>query len=247
MSKILTVKNAGVIFGEREVLRGLSLEIDAGKITALIGPNGAGKSTLLRLIAGMVTPKNGEVFLGEENITNWTMAQRSANGIGYVMHGGNVFSNLTVNENLKFADNRLATETVENRYEKINEFFPFLCVISQQRAGRLCALERLLLTIAIQMIQQPKILLLDEPSTGLSRQEVDKVYDILSNLNRRLGVSIVVAEQTVEAALQNSHRAFALSNGQVSLQSAQPADWLQTGILEQVFLKDKLKSFAKGN
>lgn len=244
MEKILIVRDAVAAFGKKTVLRGLSLEIDEGKITAVIGPNGAGKSTLLRLIAGMLTPKEGEVFFRDENITNWTMTERAVNGIGYVMQGGSVFSSLDVTENLEIAAYNLPEDEISDRIEETFNFFPILTALRRRRAGLLSGGERQLLSIAIQIIRRPQILLLDEPSVGLSPQMVDTVFGLLKEINHKFGTSIIIVEQNIGTVLRNSHLAFALNDGQVAIQSAEPSKWLGTRQLEQVFLGGDLIPFA---
>ena len=193
------------------IVRGASLELMAGEILALLGPNGAGKSTLVKAVAGLVTMSAGSVFLQGQDITHAPAHTLLARGLAYVPQTENVFANLTVAENLELA---ASLQKVKQR-ERLPELYAMFPDLARQRpllAARLSGGQRQMLAIARALIRMPAVLMLDEPSAGLSPRLVGEVFDKLREI-RASGVAILLVEQNVKAALALADRAVVLVEG----------------------------------
>ena len=193
------------------IVRGASLELMAGEILALLGPNGAGKSTLVKAVAGLVTVSAGSVFLQGQDITHAPAHTLLARGLAYVPQTENVFANLTVAENLELA---ASLQKVKQR-ERLPELYAMFPDLARQRpllAARLSGGQRQMLAIARALIRMPAVLMLDEPSAGLSPRLVGEVFDKLREI-RASGVAILLVEQNVKAALALADRAVVLVEG----------------------------------
>lgn len=193
------------------IVRGASLELMAGEILALLGPNGAGKSSLVKAVAGLVTVSAGSVFLQGQDITHAPAHTLLARGLAYVPQTENVFANLTVAENLELA---ASLQKVKQR-ERLRELYAMFPDLARQRpllAARLSGGQRQMLAIARALIRMPAVLMLDEPSAGLSPRLVGEVFDKLREI-RASGVAILLVEQNVKAALALADRAVVLVEG----------------------------------
>lgn len=193
------------------IVRGASLELMAGEILALLGPNGAGKSSLVKAVAGLVTVSAGSVFLQGQDITHAPAHDLLARGLAYVPQTENVFANLTVAENLELA---ASLQKVKQR-ERLPELYAMFPDLARQRpllAARLSGGQRQMLAIARALIRTPAVLMLDEPSAGLSPRLVGEVFDKLREI-RASGVAILLVEQNVKAALALADRAAVLVEG----------------------------------
>ena len=193
------------------IVRGASLSVGRGEIVALLGPNGAGKSTLVKAVAGLVPISAGRVRLDGEDITQAPAHRMLSRGLAYVPQSDNVFSNLSVAENLELA---AALQKV-NRRERLPALYAMFPDLERQRAllaGRLSGGQRQMLAIARALIRVPKLLLLDEPSAGLSPRLVGEVFAKLLEI-RASGVSVLLVEQNVKAALSIADRAAVLVEG----------------------------------
>lgn len=199
-------------YEEVDVLHGVSLAVPPGTFVSVIGPNGAGKSTLLKAIYGLVRPRAGCVRLrGEHDVTGLPPHVLTALGLNYVPQLENVFANMSVRENLEVGAvlrGRRRREAVE----RVHERFPLLRARSRQRAGSLSGGERKLLALARALVTDPELLLLDEPSAGLSPLAVDEVFRTLEEINAG-GVSIVTVEQNARRSLALSDRGYVLDMG----------------------------------
>ena len=217
MSDILTLslENVHAAYGRKEILRGVSLSLRAGEIAALIGPNGSGKSTLVKVVAGVLRNAVGVICLNGEDITKMSPRQRVNRGIGYFMQGGEVFHAMTVAENLALSGYRLNKAEIAERLLEIYELFPRLQSMSARPAGFLSGGERQALALGMVLINRPKVLLLDEPSAGLSPALVKATLSLVQQVNAKYGTTVILVEQNVREALQVSRRAFLLKNGQV--------------------------------
>jgi branched-chain amino acid transport system ATP-binding protein len=195
------------------IVRGASLNVNPGEIVAVLGPNGAGKSTLVKAVAGLVPVSGGRVWLGEEHITPLAAHQLVHRGLAFVPQTENVFARLTVAENLE-----LAAAVVKQRaggaqrLEPIYAMFPDLARQRSLAAGRLSGGQRQMLAVARALVAQPRVLMLDEPSAGLSPKLVAQVFEMLKQV-RATGLALLLVEQNVKAALALADRAVVLVEG----------------------------------
>ena len=201
---------AGYIPGVH-ILNDCSLELADGELVGIIGPNGAGKSTLLKAMFGLVNIRDGSVRLRGEDITNMKAHSLVSRGIGYVPQNNNVFQALTVLENLEMGT-FLTPKRFKERYEVIGGMFPRLVDRASQRAGSLSGGERQMLAMGRALMMDPSVLLLDEPSAGLSPALQDEVFIRCHKINQA-GVSIVMVEQNASRCLQICHRGYVLDQG----------------------------------
>ena len=201
---------AGYIPGVN-ILNDCSLELHEGELVGIIGPNGAGKSTLVKAMFGLVNIRDGAVRLRGEEITNLKAHSLVSRGIGYVPQNNNVFPALTVGENLEMGT-FLTPKRFSERFEVIGEMFPKLVDRAGQRAGSLSGGERQMLAMGRALMMDPSVLLLDEPSAGLSPALQDEVFIRCHRINQA-GVSIVMVEQNASRCLQICHRGYVLDQG----------------------------------
>ena len=194
-----------------DILTGCNFTLADGELVGIIGPNGAGKSTLLKSMFGLVTIRSGSVRLRGEDITNMEAHSLVAKGVGYVPQTNNVFPNLTIEENLEMGVYQ-APKLFRERFEQVVVLFPLLAERRAQRAGFLSGGERQMLAMGRALMMQPSVLLLDEPSAGLSPANQDEVFRQVKAINAS-GVSVVMVEQNARRCLQIAHRAYVLDQG----------------------------------
>jgi len=199
-------------YDEALVLRGVSLRAEADEVVAVIGPNGAGKSTLLKAVYGLITHKAGTVRFDGEDVTGLRADRLTRRGLNFVPQTENVFPSLTVAENLHVGSLIVPKAARENAVARVHELFPILVERRRQRAGTLSGGQRKLLALARALVTNPKLLLLDEPSAGLSPQAMDLVFDKLLEINQ-LGIGIVMVEQNARRALALAARGYVLDGG----------------------------------
>ena len=198
-------------FGGLPVVHGISVDVAPREIVTLIGPNGAGKSTFLKAIAGLIALEGGRVMLGEREITALAAHSVVAAGIGYVPQTANVFTTLTIHENLKVGGHTLRGELAA-RLERAYALFPVLAEKRRQPGRALSGGQRQMLAIARALMTEPKLLLLDEPTAGLAPQVVGEVFRLLRRLAES-GVAVLMVEQNAKAALNASDRGYVLAEG----------------------------------
>ncbi|MFB6198399.1 MAG: ABC transporter ATP-binding protein, partial [Halobacteriaceae archaeon] len=206
--------------------------IEKGETQAIIGPNGAGKSTVLKVAAGLLAPQKGRVLLDDREITSLPAHERVDCGIAYCIQGGRVFSSLTVRENLVMGANPLSPDKREDGVASVLDVFPTLKDLLDRRAGVLSGGERQALALSMVLVRRPQVLLLDEPSAGLAPRLVRNMLDTVRRLNEDWGLSILLVEQNIRAAL----RAVALENGKVARKTRNPKAWIDGGEVESLFL-----------
>lgn len=211
----LSLENVHAAYGRKEILRGVTLSLQPGEIAALIGPNGSGKSTLVKVVAGVLKNAVGTINFNGEDITKMSPRQRVSRGIGYFMQGGEVFHAMSVAENLALSAYRLEKSEMPARVQEIYSIFPKLEALCGRPAGFLSGGERQALALGMVLINRPKLLLLDEPSAGLSPALVKATLSLVQQVNAKYGTTVILVEQNVREALQVSRRAFLLKNGQV--------------------------------
>jgi len=218
VSALLEVEDLSAGYGDHEVLRDLSLRVQAGELVAVIGPNGAGKSTLLKTVAGLVRARAGRVRLGDTDITRAAPPDIVARGLCYVPQEANVFPSLSVWENLTIgawtAPRALATQA-----RAVVELFPALAERRRARAGTLSGGERQMLAMAMALMVEPRLLLLDEPSAGLAPALQRLVFDRIREINAR-GLGILLVEQNARESLALCQRAYVLAMGRVRAEGA---------------------------
>jgi branched-chain amino acid transport system ATP-binding protein len=238
---ILTVNNIEVVYDEVIlVLRGVSLEVPEGEIVALLGPNGAGKSTTLKAISGLLRTEDGEVtrgnvtFMGEE-IANRAPEDIVRRGIFQVMEGRRIVEDMTVVENLRLgAYTRRDGAGVKRDLDMVFDFFPRL----RERtglAGYLSGGEQQMLAISRALMARPKMILLDEPSMGLSPLLVKEVFGIIRQLNRELGITILLVEQNARMALHAASYGYIMESGKIVLDGTQ-ADLVDNEDVREFYL-----------
>jgi branched-chain amino acid transport system ATP-binding protein len=225
---IIELKNIYASYGKKEVLSDVSIEVKKGEIVSLIGPNGAGKSTTLKVISGFLKPKSGKIIFKDKDITNLSPWQRSKLGIAYLFQGGSIFENLTVIENLK-----LSNEKIETAFE----IFPELEKYKKTRAGLLSGGLKQMLSISLILLKEPELLLLDEPSAGLSPALVEKLISKIKDINQKFNKTILLVEQNIVQALKISNRLYLMSAGKIIKESDDPLTFLETEKFEKIFFE----------
>jgi branched-chain amino acid transport system ATP-binding protein len=196
---------------EVDILRGCSVRVDEGELVGIIGSNGAGKSTMVKAIFGLVPVRTGKVLLRGEDITALPAHDLVARGVGYVAQRDNVFPSLTITENLRMGV-YLQPSAFEARRDHVVDLFPRLGERAKQRAGSLSGGERQMLAMGRALMMEPTVLLLDEPSAGLSPAMQDEVFERIVEVNQA-GVSVLMVEQNAHRCLEISHRAYVLDQG----------------------------------
>jgi ABC-type branched-subunit amino acid transport system ATPase component len=214
---MLVMKNikAGYAPGSN-ILKGVDLTVDKGEAVAIIGKNGAGKSTLVKSVMGMIPYISGEIIYKEKPITAFETAEISKKGISLFMQGGRVFPHLTVEENLNFAGINLDGSEIKKRKERICEYFSFIKGSRKSlKASYLSGGEKHQLALAMILMDPPELLILDEPSAGLSPDIRDRIYKILSDIKGD-GMSCLLIEHNISMAYSFSDRVRVLKNGVLS-------------------------------
>ena len=200
------------------IVHGASLEVARGEVVTIIGPNGAGKSTLMKAIAGLVGIESGHVWLRGQDVTGRSADQIVSAGLGYVPQTGNVFTTLTIHENLRVGGHLLRGEMAA-RLERAYQSFPVLAQKRGDRARTLSGGQRQMLAIARALMTDPAVVMLDEPTAGLAPKVVQEVFDRLRVLAQQ-GVAVLMVEQNAKGALRNSDRGHVLVEGRNHLQGS---------------------------
>jgi branched-chain amino acid transport system ATP-binding protein len=232
---ILVLQNIYANYGKKEVLRGIDLNVTKGEIIALIGPNGAGKSTLLKSIIGLVNPLCGEIYFQKKIINKLPVYKRVQSGISYFVQGGKVFPDLTVKENLQIDVAAFNYQNQKNGSRVALDIFPNLAPLLDRRAGLLSGGERQALAFAMVIAHEPQILLLDEPSAGLSPKLVSEMLAKVREINQKLCTTILIVEQNVGEALKISHKVYLMQNGKLQSHGT-PEEIQSNGRLEELFM-----------
>ncbi len=215
---LLEIKNLSVHYGMAEALRDISMSIAEGEIIALIGANGAGKTTTLRTISGLKTPTSGDIWFQDRRINRLPPHHIVKRGIAHIPEGRVVFAPMTVLDNLKMgAYLRKDRSKVAEDLEDIYRHFPVLKERRKQLSGSLSGGEQQMLAVARALMSSPRLLLMDEPSMGLSPVMVEEVSNIIRDINQS-GISIVLVEQNAQMALELANRAYVLEVGRITIE-----------------------------
>ena len=214
---LLSVSSLQAGYGPIEALHGVDLTVGAGEIVTLIGANGAGKSTLLMTICGRPRAKNGAILFDRRDITRLPTFEIVRLGLAQVPEGRRIFPRLTVLENLQLGATIAAPEHFENDLDRAFTLFPILRERRLQRGGTLSGGEQQMLAIARALMSRPRLLLLDEPSLGLAPLVVKRIFEVIGEINRTQGVTILLVEQNAYHALRLAHRGYVMQNGRIVL------------------------------
>jgi branched-chain amino acid transport system ATP-binding protein len=215
---LLSVARLESGYGKIRVLHGIDLHVAAGEIVALLGPNGAGKTTLLRALSGLLPVNSGAARFGGRDIANATPRQTAREGLVHVIEGHRVFTQLSVTDNLLLAAYDLPRGERAARLEQALSLFPEIAEKRHERGGALSGGQQQMLTVAQGLIRRPRLLMLDEPSAGLSPVLVDRVLDVIARL-RGDGTAVLLVEQLLEKALAVADRVYALVQGHIVLEA----------------------------
>ena len=220
---VLSLKSIDASYGRIQALHGLTLDVGEGEIVALIGANGAGKTTTLRAISGLVPPTRGEIVLFGRSIVGLSADAIVRKGVVQAPEGRRIFSRLTVLENLRLGAYARTDRGVQADLDRVLSLFPRLAERLSQKGGTLSGGEQQMLAIGRALMAGPKVLLLDEPSLGLSPILVDTIFNVIAEVNRS-GVPILLIEQNARKALQVAARGYVMETG--SIVKSGPADAL---------------------
>jgi len=214
--KVIETKNLVAGYGKMVILHGIDFYVLKNEIVTVVGPNGSGKSTLLKAILGIARVLSGKVFYENKDITNERLDRIVRMGIGYVPQTNNVFTNLTVKENLETGAYTVKDKSeIKKRMEEVYEMFPELKARENQLAGNLSGGERQMLAMARALMARPKVMLLDEPTAALSPKYVDLVLMKIKEI-RDSGVTIILVEQNAKKGLEIADRGYVLVTGRVA-------------------------------
>lgn len=231
----LEVKDLSSGYGKLKVLFNINFSAMPESIVAVVGPNGAGKTTLLNSIYGFTDIYSGQVLFEGVDITKLSPYKRARLGLAYVPQTGNIFSDLTVYENLVLAGYQLPREDVKDRVDEVLNIFPKLKELIHRKAGTLSGGERRMLAIAIGLMKKPKVLLLDEITTDLAPIIVKSVLNKIVELRDNLKITVVLVEQYAKRALEISDRAYLLVSGRIRFEG-KPDDLLENEELVKIYL-----------
>lgn len=221
-------------YGKKTVLKNITLDVERGKIIALIGPNGAGKSTLLKVIMGILKIPVGNITIDGKDITNHPPERNVKDGISFVLQGNRVFDELSVYENLEVGGYLLGKNEILSRIQSVFEIFPDIKDRLKQNAGKLSGGEKQQLALARALMLQPKLLLMDEPSLGLSPKLVEKAFTTIQDINKNFSTTVLIVEQKVREVLKIAHSVYALRLGEIVFRGT-PAE-LNSEELKKIFL-----------
>jgi branched-chain amino acid transport system ATP-binding protein len=213
---ILDVRDIHVFYGAIEALKGVSLQIREGEIVTLIGANGAGKSTTLNAISGLNRPRSGSITYEGKDLTGVAACDVVTLGLSQAPEGRKIFPRMTVRENLEMGAFSRKRQDLKADFERVFELFPVLRERESQTGGTLSGGEQQMLAMGRALMAGPRLLMLDEPSMGLAPMLVERIFDIIREINAQ-GTTILLVEQNAHVALEISHRGYVLETGTVTL------------------------------
>jgi branched-chain amino acid transport system ATP-binding protein len=240
MNLILEVSGLHAGYGAGDILKGVEFSVDRGSVVTIIGPNGSGKSTMVKTLTGLLRARQGDIVLDGRSVKDLSPPERVRAGMSYVPQEYNVFRNLTVLENLKIAHEFMGTGRGARRGSPLTDelaaLFPELPSRFKTLAGNLSGGQRQMLAFACSLTVRPGLLVMDEPSAGLSPKYMTEIFDCVKKVNR-MGVSVLMVEQNAIEALRISDRCIVMANGRVRL-AANASDVLGMRDLQSLYLGD---------
>ena len=232
---MLMIKDLEVYYGVIQAIKGVSFEVNQGEVIALIGANGAGKTTILHTITGLLAPKNGSVVFEGKELTKMPAHKIVSLGMAHVPEGRRVFADLSVYENLRMgAYTRKDRNEIEETLEKVYQRFPRLKERRNQMAGTLSGGEQQMLAMGRALMSKPKILLMDEPSMGLSPIMVNEIFSIIQEVSDS-GTTVLLVEQNAKKALSIADRGYVLETGNIVLEG-KASDLLNNDSIKKAYL-----------
>jgi len=230
---LLEAENVCVGYGKGDIVHGVNVKVGANRIATIIGPNGAGKSTMIKAIAGVLTRREGSIRIDGNEIGGKPASEIARCGVSYVPQEANVFRQLTVTENLQMGS-WIEPNEFDNRYEKVCALFPILKERARVRAGNLSGGQRQMVAFGMALMVEPKVLLLDEPSAGLSPAMVEQMFDTIRQVNQT-GIAVLMVEQNAMQALRISDHGYVMAAGQVAM-SAPASELLESSEVSELYL-----------
>ena len=214
-SPVLEVRNVETFYGPIMAIRGVSLEVPKGKIVTILGANGAGKTTLLKTVSGVMDPEKGQILLNGEEIQGREPDQIVREGVAHVPEGREVFPFLSVEDNLMMGAFTRTDDEITSDIQMVFDYFPVLLERRNQAAGTLSGGQQQMLAMGRGLMARPQILLLDEPSLGLSPILVQEIFSIVKRLNEEQSVTMMLVEQNARVALNAAHFGYVLELGRI--------------------------------
>lgn len=236
-NRLLELKNVSFSYGVIPVIKNINLEINKGEIVSLLGGNGAGKSTTLRLISGIANGTySGDIVFKNQSILGKKSWDISEIGIAHCLEGRHIFSQLTVLENLKMGAFLRKKQNYEDDLNYVFSLFPILKERLYQLGGTLSGGEQQMLAVGRALMQKPELLILDEPSLGLSPLYIEQIFNTLKEINKK-GITILLIEQNTSMALSISHRSYVIENGEIIMQD-ESKNMLKNEAIKKSYLGD---------
>ena len=231
---LIKVENLAAGYGLVEVLRNISLEINQGEVVAVLGSNGVGKTTLNNCLSGLIKPNNGKISFGDEVISNKSPEEIVDMGLIHVPEGRKLFPNLTVKDNLELGSYRRGKSNRSSNLENVLDIFPKLSERISQTAGTLSGGEQQMVAIGRGLMGDPRLLLLDEPSLGLSPLLVEQMFELIKKISDN-GLTVLLVEQNVTQSLSIADRAYVIEEGSIAI-SGLSKDLLKNAELKRSYL-----------
>jgi|TARA_B100001057_G_scaffold389174_1_gene396838 branched-chain amino acid transport system ATP-binding protein len=231
---LIKVENLAAGYGLVEVLRNISLEIKQGEVVAVLGSNGVGKTTLNNCLSGLIKPNNGKIFFEDEVISNKSPEEIVDMGLIHVPEGRKLFPNLTVKDNLELGSYRRGKSNRSSNLENVLDIFPKLSERISQTAGTLSGGEQQMVAIGRGLMGDPRLLLLDEPSLGLSPLLVEQMFELIKKISDN-GLTVLLVEQNVTQSLSIADRAYVIEEGSIAI-SGLSKDLLKNAELKRSYL-----------
>jgi branched-chain amino acid transport system ATP-binding protein len=234
VTMLLSLENVTTYYGQMRILEGISLRVGNGELVCLLGGNASGKSTTLKTILGIVQPRSGRVLLDDQDVTSWQVPRRIARGIAIVPENRRLFGQMTVKENLELGAVLRSGEKLDEDFDRIHGLFPRLLERRSQLAGTMSGGEQQMVAMGRALMSRPRLLLMDEPSMGLSPALVQQNFQIIKEVHQS-GVAVLMVEQNATMALSIADRGYVLSTGEIVLEGA-AAELLRSEDLKRAYL-----------
>jgi branched-chain amino acid transport system ATP-binding protein len=231
---LLSLESVTTYYGQMRILEGISLNVAEGEMVCLLGGNASGKSTTLKTILGIVRPRTGRVLLDGKDVSQWPVPQRISAGLAIVPENRRLFGQMTVRENLELGAVLRGREKLDDDFDRVHTLFPRLLERRSQLAGTLSGGEQQMVAMGRALMSRPRLLLMDEPSMGLSPALVQQNFQIIKDIHAT-GVSVLMVEQNATMALSIADRGYVLSTGEIVLEGP-ASELLQSEDLKRAYL-----------